>query len=112
MAKRRKNKQQPKKLSSASSEVNIGFHALAFIDILNQREKLSKITKLPENDSERNDFIQQWKETFGVVQAYRDMFDNFFKSFTEEERSFPPDAGKEEREFMRRARKTDIKKQL
>jgi hypothetical protein len=112
MAKKRKSKQKRKDQSSASSVVNIGFYALAFIDILNQREKLSKITKLPENESERNDFIQKWKETFGVVQAYRDMFDSFFKSFTEEESTFPPGISMEDRNFMRRARKTEIKKQL
>ena len=106
-----KRKPRRKEQHKAVETVTIGHHALAFIDILNQKEKLSRIAKLPENDAEKAEFIRQWKETFGVVQAYRSMFHGFFKSFTEE-RALPADAGKEEREFMRRARRAEVKSQL
>jgi hypothetical protein len=115
MAKKPKRKQTRKAPHKALKTVTIGYRVLAFIDILNQKEKLSRIAKLPDNEAEGNEFIQQWRETFGVVQAYRDRFDWFFRSFTTE-RALPPDvqkvASKEEHESLMRTRRAEIKSQL
>jgi hypothetical protein len=67
-------------MSVRNETFDIGFYCLAFIDILNQKEALRKIHTLPDTEAEKAEFISQWRETFGVVDAYRSSFDTFFKS--------------------------------
>lgn len=106
---RRGHRGKKQKLAEpASGDLLIGYYGLAFIDILNQKEKLSKITKLPENEAERAEFILNWRESFGVVKGYRTTFDDFFNSSAG---PLPADAGKEERELIKLFRKVEIKKE-
>lgn len=101
-----------KQANKPSGDYLIGYYALAFIDILNQKEKLSKITKLPENDADRDEFLKNWRDSFGVVKGYRDTFNDFFYSYAGENRPLPSDVGKEEREFIKLCRKVEIKKEF
>lgn len=92
------------------SDFFIGYYALAFIDILNQKEKLSKITKLPENEQEELEFIQQWKDTLGVVRGFRNTFDQFFTAYGDENITIPT-ASREERDFIRRCTRVEIRRE-
>lgn len=56
----------------------ISFYALAYIDILNQKEVLARIDKIPENEEEKQELIKNLKESLGVIDAFRSGFDKVF----------------------------------
>jgi len=91
---------------------DIGFYCLAFIDILNQKEALRKIHKLPDTEEEKEEFITQWREAFGVVDTYRSSFDKFFEFHSRPEQLNLPKLDREKTELMTRFLNYEIKKQL
>ncbi|HEX7997925.1 MAG TPA: hypothetical protein VF528_06000 [Pyrinomonadaceae bacterium] len=64
--------------SEGKRQIPFGHYAVAFIDVLNQKDKLREISALPKNDEQRERFIEQLRETFGVINEYRNMFSKFF----------------------------------
>jgi hypothetical protein len=91
---------------------DIGFYCLTFIDILNQKEALRKIHKLPDTEEEKEEFIALWRETFGVVDTYRSSFDKFFEFHSRPEQLNLPKLDREKTELMTRFLNYEIKKQL
>jgi hypothetical protein len=67
-----------KNKSEGKRQIPFGHYALAFIDVLNQKDKLREISALPKNDEQRERFIYLLQETFGVINEYRSMFSKFF----------------------------------
>lgn len=63
--------------------VTIGHVALAFIDLLSQKDVLRKINKLPESEEEENEFIGLWELSVGTIMSFRVAFDTFYKSLLE-----------------------------
>jgi hypothetical protein len=100
------------KQSQQERKVHIGYFALAFIDVLSQREKLSKIVGLPHTDEEQESFFEQWRETFGVIDAYRTMFNEFFDNFMKYRPPLIPGLSPERQEMLARHMKNVIKKQV
>jgi hypothetical protein len=47
------------------------------MDVLNQREKLARINKLPENDEEKEFFISLLKDTYGVIDGFQTLFESY-----------------------------------
>lgn len=92
--------------------VNIGNYALAFIDVLSQKEHLSKITDLPKNEEERESFIEKWRTTFGVIAEYRSMFDEFFDGFSNYKPPVVPGRSQDHAQLQSKLMKCEIKKNL
>lgn len=62
-------------------------YLVVFIDIIGQRSGLRKITSLPTNEAEKEEFIHKLKGTYGTVTTIR----NAFKTFFEGSRAHVPD---------------------
>jgi hypothetical protein len=94
--------------------VTIGYSALAFIDLVSQKDILRKINKLPENDDEEREFISLWKQSVGVIQNFRVAFDSFYESFLNHSPLTPPkgvNVSADQIELVRRFLKCEIRKQ-
>lgn len=100
------------KQSQEKRPVLIGYFALAFIDVLSQREKLSKIVGLPKNAEEREGFLEQWRGTYGVIAEYRTMFNQFFDGFSNYKPPWLAEPSPEHAEELHRLMKCEIKKQV
>lgn len=59
-------------------QIPFGHYAVAFVDVLNQKDKLREISALPKNEEQRVRFIHLLQDTFGVINEYRGMFSKFF----------------------------------
>lgn len=92
-------------------KITTGYYSLAFIDVLSQRDKLSKITAIPDNDEQKENFYEQWRETFGVVDEYRIMFSKFFDTFSNYKPPKIPRLTPEQAKMLKRLMKSEIKKQ-
>ncbi len=85
--------------TDTDDELGIGYFAVAFVDILGQKEKLCRMTNLPSEDSEveREQLISDIKATYGAVLALRSSFRNFLSTYAtrpnynERIASLPPD---------------------
>lgn len=99
-------------MSERNDNFEIGYYCLTFIDILNQKEALRKIHKLPDIEAEKEEFIAQWRETFGIVDTYRSSFDTFFELNSQPGRQNLPKLDREKTELMTRFLNYEIKKQL
>lgn len=99
-------------ISERKKTFHIGYHCLAFIDILNQKEALRNIHELPETEGEKAAFLDQWREAFGTIDVYRSSFDTFFKSHTSPSQVKLPKLNKEKLKLMKRFLNYEIKKQL
>ncbi len=53
-------------------DTQIGYYAVAFLDLLGQKDRLEKIRKLPQTEDEKSQFIISLKESMGVVKLFRD----------------------------------------
>src|SRR5437016_3200779 len=60
--------------------VNLSYYAILYLDILNQKEKLAKILKLPETEEERVQMLGFLKDTYGVVSGINNYFDMYLEA--------------------------------
>ena len=62
----------------------MGYYTVGFLDVLGQQERLRALRSLPDKSNEKQmaTFIKDLKGTYGVVTGTRQMFENFFKSFS------------------------------
>jgi hypothetical protein len=56
--------------------VTISYYAILYMDVLNQREKLSKIGDLPINQAEQELFLALLRDTYGVIDGFARMFES------------------------------------
>ena len=64
-----------------ANDLNFGFYAVAYLDILNQSSYLKAIDYFPKDEEELNKFIKQGKESYGVLLQLRKMLVDFFKMY-------------------------------
>ena len=51
--------------------VSVGHYAVAFLDLLSQKDRLAKLNELPQNDKQMHEFIINLKKSVGVVDMFR-----------------------------------------
>lgn len=73
-----------KKKRYPNRDIDIGYYAVGFLDVLGQQECLRSLRSLPDKSDEKQmkSFIRDLKGTYGVVTGMRRMFEGFFKSFS------------------------------
>lgn len=98
--------------SEMKRPIDIGYFTVAFIDVLSQRDKLSKITGIPHTEEERAAFIERWRDTFGVIDQYRTMFSKFFDTSTNYKPPKSERLNSEQAKDLERLMKCEIRKQL
>lgn len=88
--------------------VVFGYYFVAFIDILNQKEALRKIKELPDTEEGKQSFFQLLKESFGAVDGFRNLFEDFFNENIES--NIPIEMiPKEHRDAFTEVKKIDVK---
>jgi hypothetical protein len=67
-----------------TSNLDVGFYIVAFIDLLGQQEHLRALVDLPDKQdpSQMEFFRSTLKQTYGVVDGMRKSFEKFFNSFS------------------------------
>jgi hypothetical protein len=63
--------------TSSKDPIQISNYAILYMDVLNQREKLSKLVDLPVNEAEYESFFELLRNTYGVVDGYAEMFEAY-----------------------------------
>jgi hypothetical protein len=77
-------------MSDQRNSFSIGHYLVALIDILGQKEKLLELKDLPAFPEEHKRFIETLKDTYGVVETFRNAFDTFFQRFlSDSSKGFP-----------------------
>jgi len=66
-----------------NEDLHFQYYAIAFIDILGQRDAFAGFDRLPETELEKNKLIEALKSTIGFIKHYREGFETFFNSFAE-----------------------------
>src|SRR3989338_1132044 len=90
------------------SDINYSYYAVAFIDVLGQRESFEGINDFPQPEAPDPDFIKRLakahSQTVLVVEKIREGFQDFFDSYTnkEESKEKVPSDKKEQFEEMRK----------
>ena len=71
---------------TSQKEKHIGWHVVAFLDLLGQQDTLRKLTVLPniENQEEVTAFKQKVGELYRPLYALQTFFKECIKAFTEE----------------------------
>lgn len=74
------------KRKHSKDKINIGYYVVCFIDLLGQQDRLRALRSLPDkaDEAQMAAFVHALKETYGVVSGTRELFGNFFKSFSAE----------------------------
>lgn len=84
------------------------YYFVVFVDILNQKEVLHKIKELPSTEEGKQNFFQLLRESFGVVDGFRNLFEGFFNENIKS--SIPIEMIPEEhREAFTEVQKIDVK---
>jgi hypothetical protein len=96
------------KTDKQKESVKFGNFLVAFIDILDQRASLRLLKDLPENEIQRDEFIQQIKNTFGAVDGVRKWFSSFYEAFVDSKASLDG-FSEEQREIYHKLKATDVK---
>jgi len=64
-----------------NKHVRIGGYVVALLDVLNQREAIRALSKMPANEDERRGFIQKLKASIGVGNGVREMVLRFLQNY-------------------------------
>ena len=97
---------------SKNREIDFSNFALAFLDVLNQKEILEKIKSLPKNQKEeREEFVSLLKQSLGKLHKFRTALDSFFKAW-DKVPVHTKELSKEHQKLFDCIRKSGIKKQL
>jgi len=76
-------------MTDSQSDISFGYYIAAYFDLVGQREHIRRLERLPENESEKSDYIQAVKDSVGVVRRFRESFLSFFHSCSEANDSLP-----------------------
>ena len=73
-----------KKKKKSEDKLDIGYYVVIFIDLLGQQDRLRSLRNLPDesDDNQMKAFIKDLKGTYGVVTGMRNIFEQFFKSYS------------------------------
>jgi len=94
---------------SSDGSITIGYYAILYMDVLNQREKLSKIVELPTTEEEKESFFDLLRDTYGVIDGFERMFDAYLSQSSQE---LPSDIPEKYREQFKRLVGENIGKTL
>ena len=92
----------------AKDNVTFGYYLVAFVDVLNQKEALRKFKGLPQTEEGMKEFIETAKETFGVVDGIRRLFDSFYASYSSDQEPTSP-MTEQQRKTFHELRKCEVK---
>ena len=83
-------------------QIDAGYYAVAFIDLMGQQEQLRALKSIPdpENAEEHAAFIEAVKKTYGAVREMRSSFNRFFGNY-EASRRLPDGLPKEKRQLYK-----------
>lgn len=70
-------------MSKKGNNIEVGYHAVVFIDLMGQQEHLRKLTSLPSknNPEQYQELVNTLKSTYGAVNSMRQSFNKFFEGF-------------------------------
>ncbi len=94
-----------------NAKVDFSYFAVALVDILNQRERLREITDLPRDQRRRDEFIENIKKSYGVIDGLRSTFDAFLTAFGKHTSQKIDGLAQNQVQLLTRMLKTDIRKQ-
>ena len=94
---------------SSESGITISYYAILYMDVLNQREKLSKIVELPTTEEEKESFFDLLRDSYGVIDGFERMFDAYLSQTS---RELPSDIPERYREHFKRVVGENIGKTL
>jgi hypothetical protein len=66
--------------------INFCFYLVAYIDILSQSDALKELKGIPTTEEGKQEFIRVLKKTFGAVDMFRKIFEQYF---TESQKETP-----------------------
>ncbi len=70
-------------MSAPPNELIYAHHAVAFLDLVGQQEKLRGIQDLLLNERPNRDLLfQTLKQTVGTIKSFRQLFDTYFSQYT------------------------------
>lgn len=95
------------------AKVDFSYFAVALVDILDQAERLRRITHLPldQRDPGFTEFIETVKKSYGVINGLRSTFDTFLSAFVKDRPRKTDGLTPNQVELLSRILKIDIKKQ-
>lgn len=71
-------KKKKRRKTPTNKQIEISYYAILYMDVLNQREKLSRITEIPTKDDDRDNFVTLLKDTYGVIDGFAQLFESYF----------------------------------
>jgi hypothetical protein len=71
--------------------IELSSYAILYMDVLGQREKLSRITDLPTTEAEYKSFVELLQNTYGVVDGYARMFEAYLSQTNSDSPSAVPE---------------------
>lgn len=90
----------------------LGYYALTYIDILNQKSILDKMNKLPVTDEEMKKYKLLLQKSIGVIDAFRKSFEIFHTSrLKSRQKKDLPGLTDEQKKAMEKFQNSDIKHQ-
>lgn len=82
------------------TKLGLGYHVVAFVDLMGQQELLRSLTKLPDegNEEEYRELVSNLKDTYGAVKTMRESLQKFITSF--EKQSIKPEGLPKEKKAL------------
>lgn len=77
--------------SASQEDIWVGPHIVLFTDVLNQRDAIRRLERLPTNPTERVEYIRALKESKGRVEGLRKIIRDFFTSYQQTPTAVPVD---------------------
>src|SRR5215217_5090814 len=78
-------------MPNVKDPIEISNYAILYMDVLGQREKLSRITDLPTTEAEYKLFVELLQNTYGVVDGYARMFEAYLSQTNSDPASTVPE---------------------
>ena len=88
--------------------INFCYYLVAYVDILNQGEALKQLKGVPATEDEKLEFIRVLKKTFGAVDMFRGIFEQYFIE-SQKERPAPSFLSDEQRRIFDDLGKSEVK---
>jgi hypothetical protein len=93
--------------STVSQTTQFCHYVVAYVDVLSQKDALSRLRDLPETAEGNKDFIRLIQESFGAVRAFRRIFRQFHETSAEVS-DFTLSLPEEARAFVEEMRRSEL----
>jgi hypothetical protein len=91
-----------------SDPINFCFYLVAYIDILSQSDALKQLKGIPTTEEGKQEFIRILKKTFGAVDMFRKIFDQYFTE-SQKETPTPSFIPEKDRKLFDALKKSEVK---